>query len=76
MSTNAKEGQMDKHTYACMDFLLCWGLMTRQPLWVILCFLQEKGRNEIEEIVEEMKERNREKLELCTPQHTSMPGYN
>ena len=41
-------------------FLLCWGLTTRQPLWVILCRLPEKGRKEIEEIVEEMKERNRE----------------
>ena len=39
---------------------LCWGLTTRQPLWVILCRLPEKGRSEIEEIVEEeMKERNR-----------------
>ena len=35
---------------------LCWGLMTRQPLWVILCCLTKKGRKEIEEIVEEMKE--------------------
>ena len=34
--------------------------MTRQPLWVILCRLAEKGRKEIEEIVEEMKERDRE----------------
>ena len=25
-------------------FWLCWGLMTRQPLWVILCRLPEKGR--------------------------------
>ena len=40
---------------------LCWGLTTRQPLWVILCRLPEKGRKEIEEIVEEMKERNRKK---------------
>ena len=30
--------------------------MTRQPLWVILCRLPEKGRKEIEEIIEEMKE--------------------
>ena len=36
---------------------LCWGLTTRQPLWVILCRLPEKGR---EEIVEEMKETIRE----------------
>ena len=39
---------------------LCWGLTTRQPLRVILCRLPEKGRKEIEEIVEEMKERDRE----------------
>ena len=34
--------------------------MTRQPLWVILCRLLEQGGKEIEEIVEEMKGRNRE----------------
>ena len=34
-------------------------LTTREPLWVILCRLPEKGRNEKEEIVEEMKERDR-----------------
>ena len=34
--------------------------MTRQPLRVILCRLAEKGRKEIEERVEEMKERDRE----------------
>ena len=39
---------------------LCWGLTTRQPLRVILCCLPEKGRKEIEERVEEMKERDRE----------------
>ena len=32
--------------------------MAGQPLWVILCRLPEKGRKEIEEIVEEMKERD------------------
>ena len=37
---------------------LCWGLTTRQPLRVILCRLPEKGRKEIEERVEEMKERD------------------
>ena len=41
-------------------FLLCWGLTTHQPLRVILCRLPEKGRKEIEERVEEMKERDRE----------------
>ena len=30
--------------------------MTRQPLWVILCRLRKKGRREIEEIVEEMRD--------------------
>ena len=34
--------------------------MTCQPLWVILCRLPEKGRKEIKEIEEEMKERDRE----------------
>ena len=34
--------------------------MTHQPLWVILCHLPEKGRKEIEQIIEEMKERDRE----------------
>ena len=34
--------------------------MTRQPLWVILCRLPEKGRKEIEEIAEEIKGRDRE----------------
>ena len=43
-----------------VDFDLCWGLTTRQPLRVILCRLPEKGRKEIEERVEEMKERDRE----------------
>ena len=41
-------------------FVLCWGLTTRQPLRVILCRLPEEGRKEIEERVEEMKERDRE----------------
>ena len=39
---------------------LCWVLETRQSLWVILCHPQKKGRKEIEKIVEEMKERDRE----------------
>ena len=34
--------------------------MTGQPLLVILCRLPENGRKETEEIVEEMKERDRE----------------
>ena len=47
-------------TAAIVYCLLCWGLTTRQPLRVILCRLPEKGRKEIEERVEEMKERDRE----------------
>ena len=41
--------------------LMCWDLTTLQPFSVILCRLPEKGRKETEEIVEEMKERDREK---------------
>ena len=40
-------------------FLLCWGL-TSQPLWVILCRLPERGRKEIEQIEEKMKDRDKE----------------
>ena len=40
--------------------LLLWGYTTGQPLWVILCRLQEKGRKET---VEEKKERDREARE-------------
>ena len=43
--------------------LIVLGLTTRQPLWVILCRLPEKGRKEIEEIVEEIKERTGKKEE-------------
>ena len=43
-----------------VKYWLCWGLTTSQPLWVILCRLPEKGRKVIEEIVEEIKERDRE----------------
>ena len=39
---------------------LCWGLTTRQPLWVILCRLLEKGSKQIAEIVVDMKETDRE----------------
>ena len=40
-------------------WFLCWGLTTRQPVWVNLCGLPEKERK-IEKIVEEMKVRDRE----------------
>ena len=46
-----------------MQTVLNWGLTTRQPLWVILCHLPEEGRKEIEEIVEEMEEREGKKEE-------------
>ena len=37
--------------YWCTDRnWLCWGLMTRQPLWVILCHLPEKGRKVIVDV--------------------------
>ena len=36
------------------------GFNDTSTLWIILCRLPEKGRKEIEEIVEEMKERERE----------------
>ena len=38
----------------------CVGATTRQPLWLILCRLPEKRNKEIEEILEEIKERDRE----------------
>ena len=56
-------------------FLLCWGLTTRQPLWVILCLLPEKGRKEIEETVEEMKEREREMKESEWTEEITFPLY-
>ena len=40
--------------------LIVLGFNDTSTLEVILCRLPEKGRKEIEEIVEEMKERNRE----------------
>ena len=44
--------------------------MTRQPLWVILCSLPEKGRREIEEIVEKMKERDRGESKMNETEET------
>ena len=46
---------------------LCWGLTTRQLLWVILCRLPEKGRREI---VEEMKERDRGERKMNDSEET------
>ena len=50
----------DYWTFPATGDWLWWDLTTCQPLWIILCCLPEKGRQEIEEIVEEMKERDRE----------------
>ena len=44
----------------------CWSLTTCQPLWVIFCHFQEKGRKEIEDIVEEMKVRNSKETGIGT----------
>ena len=44
--------------------------MARQHLWVILCGLPEKGRREIEEIVEEMKERDRGERKMNESEET------
>ena len=54
------EQQIVQNVVCCDIDWLCWGLTTLQPLRVILCRLPEKGRKEIEERVEEMKERDRE----------------
>ena len=52
--------------------------MTYQLLWVILCRLPEKGRKEIEEIVE-MKERDREErgtgMKVKKPEIKTFPLY-
>ena len=45
--------------------------MACQPLWVIVCHLPEKGRREIEEIVEEMKERDRGERKLNESEDTA-----
>ena len=44
--------------------------MTLQPLWVIFCSLPEKGKREIEEIVEEMKERDRGERKMNDSEET------
>ena len=40
--------------------MIVLGFNDTSALWFILCCLPGKGRKEIEEIVEEMKERDRE----------------
>ena len=41
----SKAIQMSTHNI-CFNKELSWSLMTRQPLWVILCRLPEKGKKE------------------------------
>ena len=54
-----------------MYMFVCWGLMTHQPLWVILYHLPEKGRKEIEEIVEEIKREGQgRKRKRCESEET------
>ena len=56
VGTTSNQSVVQYYYFLC----LCWGLTTRQPLWVILCGLPEKGRRETVEIyLEEMKERDR-----------------
>ena len=57
-------------TLSLIGFCLCWGLTTRQPLWVILCHLLVKGRRKIEKIVEEMKERDRGERKMNDSEET------
>ena len=45
----------------------CWGLTTRQPLWVILCRLPEKGRWEIVKVI---KERDRGERKMIDSEET------
>ena len=40
------------HSLPSANSRLCWGLTTCQPLWVILCPLPEKGRRQIEDLIE------------------------
>ena len=49
---------------------LRWGLLTHQPLWVILCCRPEKGRRELEEKVEEIKERDRAERKMNVREET------
>ena len=59
-NNSTEQNTNENRTNKAKRIWLCWGLTTRQPLRVILCRLPEKGRKEIEERVEEMKERDRE----------------
>ena len=55
------------------------GFMTHQPLWVILCRLPEKGRKQIEEIVEEIKwgtgKKEEQEIKWRTRTNKSTPLY-
>ena len=66
MRTYNPSNEMQVKTFSRMKYLehivdwLCRGFNDTSTLWVILYRLPEKGREEIEEIVEDMKERDRE----------------
>ena len=62
MYKNVKTGKMNCTIPNEFGYVtdVCWNLTTCQPLWVILCCLPEKGRKGIEQIVDLMKERDRE----------------
>ena len=45
-------------------------MTTRQPLWDIVCRLPKKGRIETEEIVEQMKERDRGEIKMNESEET------
>ena len=55
------------YCYKVMCYWLCWGLTTRQPLWVILCRTPEKGRKEI---VEDERDRQGRKRKINESEET------
>ena len=57
--TLISDGQRSSNVLALI-WNIVMGFSIQQLLWVILCRLPEQGRNEIEEILEEVKERDRE----------------
>ena len=61
------------NTYESPNDWLRWGLTKRQPLWVILSHLPEKGRKEIEGKVEEKGKRNSNESENKNRRNKSVP---
>ena len=50
------------NVFVCLFVCLCWGLTTHQPSSGTFCVVSQRKGGEIEEIVEEMKERDRGKM--------------